>query len=428
MSTFTGPYSPEYLSSRKILKEVSPRQTPQIGSGAVGKTSSKKSKAQKKREKKRRQLVNELDESEGTNIVEKKNDENDKSDMTYEGTLENASTNVAQKNNLDQGNSASQNFPFTFVPFLNIGGITSFGGTSHENVEDWLRQFDWMANINHWTDEIRSAQFPMYLTGTAKAWYDTIKFQDKTNFATLRNGLSVAFKPMDSPVKQLQELISRVQKEGESVDNYAFAKLALCNRVNPNMDDRDRMSHFIQGLLSPIQDFVATSSAKNFKDALAVAKKKENVLSFPKVDKDVKKIDSKEETSGLRQLFAELKEELQAKVEDRIRRLERTGQDQQNRWRDPQRPKGSGFRTTDGRVICLRCEKVGHYARVCPERDDAKSQMSKDDRKKPFREDDQDGKRKREEQDDKDRKGRRQFDQKNPIRKTNDRPEKERNH
>ena len=58
---------------------------------------------------------------------------------------------------------------------------------------------------------------------------------------------------MDLQSLQFQELIDRKQRENESVSSYAYAKLALCNKVNKGMTEKDKLQHFIQGLIPTLR-------------------------------------------------------------------------------------------------------------------------------------------------------------------------------
>ncbi len=42
-----------------------------------------------------------------------------------------------------------------FPPILtNIGMITAYAGMGNKDVQDWICQFGWVADINQWGDEV----------------------------------------------------------------------------------------------------------------------------------------------------------------------------------------------------------------------------------------------------------------------------------
>jgi len=164
----------------------------------------------------------------------------------------------------------------------NLGNIPKFGGTLSENVENWLENFEWIANANMWNDNMKSIQLPLYFDFSAKSWYNSLDMEIKKNFTMLKGGLILAFKRTEPVSHYFQELTERKQLENEAVDAYAYEKLALCTKVNRHMQENDRIQHFIHGLLPQIKGSVIISDPQNFIDALSSARKQENALRYSK--------------------------------------------------------------------------------------------------------------------------------------------------
>jgi hypothetical protein len=79
--------------------------------------------------------------------------------------------------------------PFTFLQMGAVGTILPFEGSPNENIEDWLAHYEWVATVHHWGQEITGMQLPVYLGGTAKAWYETLPIEDRKDYTRLRNKL-----------------------------------------------------------------------------------------------------------------------------------------------------------------------------------------------------------------------------------------------
>ena len=139
------------------------------------------------------------------------------------------------------------------VPGWAIENAMFFAGLPTKDVDEWLQHFKWLAEANHWNENMKCLQFPISLKEAAKSWYDTLDITWKREYMALKEGIRIVFKKMDLQSVSFQELIDRRQRKDESVSNYAFAKLALCNRVNRRMSEKEKLQHFIQELLSMLQ-------------------------------------------------------------------------------------------------------------------------------------------------------------------------------
>jgi hypothetical protein len=90
----------------------------------------------------------------------------------------------------------------TFIPMSVVGTITPFGGTSNENIEEWLVQFEWIATIHRWGQKLSNIQLSIYLSGTAKVWYKTLPVEESRDYNKLREKLVKTFQRIDIPVRR----------------------------------------------------------------------------------------------------------------------------------------------------------------------------------------------------------------------------------
>ena len=138
----------------------------------------------------------------------------------------------------------------------NIGTINSFKGNTTENIQEWLTQFNWVADINKWSEDIRCALLPGYLDDVAKIWYSTLSMRDRGNYQIIQNKLLQAFQQVISPVQHLNQFLLRTQSEQESVETYAYNKLKLCENLNKEMAETDKITYLIQGMKSQLRSYL----------------------------------------------------------------------------------------------------------------------------------------------------------------------------
>jgi hypothetical protein len=164
------------------------------------------------------------------------------------------------------------------------------------------------------------------------------------------------------------------------VEAYAYEKLGLCKRVNPNMEETDKIQHFIQGLKGSLKLSVITKNFQSFHAALKAAKRqKEAQRSIKKLSAQLgsnePKLPTKEEIpvnyfeilEKLRKIEEKLKDQTK---NDSVRAIhEEYSHKRKSEAVEPSvRRSRNSWRTMDGQIICMNCQKVGHMARSCPEK------------------------------------------------------------
>ena len=93
------------------------------------------------------------------------------------------------------------------IPLLtNIGTIHPFRGAPAEDIQEWITQFNWIANINQWTEDVRCALLPGYLEDVAKIWYSTLSVRDRGNYQTIQDKLLQAFQQVIIPSSTSQPI------------------------------------------------------------------------------------------------------------------------------------------------------------------------------------------------------------------------------
>jgi Zinc knuckle len=128
-----------------------------------------------------------------------------------------------------------------------------------DDAEGWITRFERAAGANGWNDERKVLGFPCYLQGPQLDWFDTLE----------RRRVPIGDPPVVAPLvwRPLKSmfiktwgtrkvsrhhwtglLANRMQREGEPVGAYIFAKASLCDRVDPGMTKEDRVQWAVSGL------------------------------------------------------------------------------------------------------------------------------------------------------------------------------------
>jgi len=295
------------------------------------------------------------------------------------------------------------NIPGSMTLLTNIGTINPFRGSPTEDIQEWMTQFNWIANINHWSEDVRCALLPGYLEDVAKTWYSTLSVRDRGNYQVIQIKLLQAFQQVISPVQHLNQLLARTQSEQEPVETYAYNKLKLCEDLNKEMAEIDKVTYLIQGMKPQLRSYLLDKKPNTVSQAIQFAREKQNNISL---NMDLRNnihlatptsishqpsasttslvspttvrlmtgetsnqiSDLGETLSQIRQLQEGLKEVNQSQLEV-VRRLETTQNNSTTyNGRSPLQSYSAqrvNQWTDEGRPICRKCSKIGHIARNC---------------------------------------------------------------
>ena len=102
--------------------------------------------------------------------------------------------------------------------------------------------------------------------------------EHKVNYLIIKKKMLLAFKGLELPIQFLNEMQKQKQTEEETVDQYIYEKLILCQKVNKNMSEMDKIGHIIQGLKPAIRDSVISWRVTTMDKIIEQAKRKEQSL------------------------------------------------------------------------------------------------------------------------------------------------------
>ena len=297
---------------------------------------------------------------------------------------------------------------------LGTAHVEKFTGKG-QDVVVWFQDFDQYAKISGWTRKQKEDALPLHLGGLAKTFYQKLAADVKTDYSQLREQFFKRFHGEELEFLERQELSTRQQKPGESLDDYVDFVQRMSNRLN--LSPKERMHVFCQNLLPHLKKFVVLNAPKTFDEAERFARVRGSFKDEPKKleigeetikllkgvasttpppvasnapratqvsafntnigDTNSQRMDRMEE--GLQKVLQEVKS-LKSPVFRREqpynqgnnypnRTENRFGNRYQGNYSTPFRGNNRGDfrggRTTQGQPVCSRCNQPGHFARSC---------------------------------------------------------------
>ncbi|UYV66976.1 hypothetical protein LAZ67_4003508, partial [Cordylochernes scorpioides] len=136
----------------------------------------------------------------------------------------------------------------------------TFSGESAQDPQRWIKMFERVAKYNKWDETQSLANVVFYLEGTAAQWFDNNEdiIDSWTQFKT--NLCEVFGKKEELTRRAEMTLKTRAQKPGETTESYIQEILSLCSRVNPEMEEEEKVGHLMKGIA---EDFYQTLIVKD---------------------------------------------------------------------------------------------------------------------------------------------------------------------
>ena len=271
------------------------------------------------------------------------------------------------------------------------------------------KNFNRIAAHNAWNDQKQLQVIPVYLKDTALNFYHSLLDQAKTDINLLKANLRDRYHTQD----QLCDMRVKLHelRQGSSLETYINNLDTLARHLE--LPKQQKIHYFIFGLKSKLKQALLIQQPQTYDDAVTFAKRKHHFadtdsdtqlmhhLSEIRKEVSLKHTGIKQEpysapvhntnTNYLQQNIFQLQTDIQSlkdaintphtqyaaplytnpvapqqqlsKMKENIKHL------QQMKCPNfyPTSPGNyRSFRTTDGLVICRRCNQVGHFARVCP--------------------------------------------------------------
>ncbi|MHB1799648.1 MAG: hypothetical protein ACYCUI_15345 [Vulcanimicrobiaceae bacterium] len=269
-----------------------------------------------------------------------------------------------------------------------VGVVEPFEG--HEDVETWLEHFNWIATSNRWSDGHQCVMFHSFMTGIAKTWYKGLAVEDRRDLTKLKAAFRSAFTSANYMEEALRRLAQNKRTQGQTLIEYQFVTLTMCQKANPRMTDLEKMLHFSRGLDEELQKDITMAGCTTMEDAMNVARRKEGIRkAFSEsclmgvnpwmMPQHLPTSNNKVESEKLRLIEESIKriEQSQEKLVaenkelEKCRLIEESQQKEINRrdFRPAPRMERRPIREDGRRPTCFNCHKIGHIAAKCWNRD-----------------------------------------------------------
>ncbi|UYV72938.1 hypothetical protein LAZ67_10001233, partial [Cordylochernes scorpioides] len=266
----------------------------------------------------------------------------------------------------------------------------TFSGESSQDPQRWIKMFERVAKYNKWDETQSLANVVFYLEGTAAQWFDNNEdiIDSWTQFKT--NLCEVFGKKEELTRRAEMTLKTRAQKPGETTESYIQEILSLCSRVNPEMEEEEKVGHLMKGIAEDFYQTLIVKDPTTVDELVKFCRQLENMkqrrikraryerLPNEELQKIMPKMTEVEPfgSSDVNSLEAIVKEEVQQVLAPITRRniqsqRRRTFVPRFQREDDytPYAPRTSDqWRTVDNQPICFHCGKPGHVLRYCRER------------------------------------------------------------
>ena len=185
------------------------------------------------------------------------------------------------------------------VPMLNqLPPITRFSGEEQpdgETFQDWLEQFESVAQLGGWNNHAKLVNLSTRLRGSAYSFYRSCTVEQRNDYKLLVEQLTKRFTPVQIQPIQSQLFHDRQQKPKETVDEYAealkklfvkaYSNLARGGQEAESMGQSVLANQFVAGLRAQLKAKVVGSEGNLdqllMKARFEEAKQKELAMVMP---------------------------------------------------------------------------------------------------------------------------------------------------
>jgi hypothetical protein len=149
------------------------------------------------------------------------------------------------------------------APRLRARDPPIFRGEPHEDVVEWLRQFQRVSDFNLWDGNQQLRQLPLCLEGVAERWFSSLNPRPDT-FPALSDRVLRAFRHQNYEMELDSQLRARRQGPGEPVMTYCYDVVHLCSKINADMPEQEKVQHILRGLSPSLMEKVMPDLTQPF--------------------------------------------------------------------------------------------------------------------------------------------------------------------
>ena len=152
-----------------------------------------------------------------------------------------------------------------------------FRGGLFEDVEDWLAEFEHVADFNGWDEEAKLRNVYFSLLDGARTWFQNRKGL-LTSWREFCRRLLDTYSNPDRRERAEWALQSRIQMPNEGVAMYVEDMVHLFNRANPHMPEDKKLRHLMRGVKEQLFGGLIRSPPKTVAEFLTEAVAMEKAL------------------------------------------------------------------------------------------------------------------------------------------------------
>lgn len=271
-------------------------------------------------------------------------------------------------------NQDQENFEKTMAQEKPILLPKEFTGQGNVSIEEWVEDFEIIANINQWEDKTLIRFLPAFLKENARTWYQR-NCQNLNTWKEVKKALIESFTPPQKRIYLLEKLHKRNQRTNESVEDYAQEIMRLCMQLDPKMRDIELGEYFFLGLQPHLKSKMQITSTSTFTTLKTQAQMIEHNEkdTFSQNRSENQKI-MQEELNYLRREVNRLKGGQNRQFDKNQRTRDINEKSRNYSWNSQFKPNNEkrslpqynrNSRDLKGNPICYNCKKPGHNAAVC---------------------------------------------------------------
>ncbi|KAG0419175.1 hypothetical protein HPB47_004292 [Ixodes persulcatus] len=164
---------------------------------------------------------------------------------------------------------------FSFVAYFNGSGTPTF--------KHWVGELERTQRLARWEDPTLLAIAQGKLCGVAADWHVSTGRQ-LTTWTTWKAGLEEQFGEQLSLIQWHQGVAAITQKTGESLQQYAFAKLKRVSRCPAPIAGKERIEYLVQGIRDDqVATYIAVQRSRTVDDFLSIKSEVDRALDHTRL-------------------------------------------------------------------------------------------------------------------------------------------------
>ncbi len=273
--------------------------------------------------------------------------------------------------------------------------LAPFANAPGQDLEEWLPKYEYAATGSGWDKDKMAARIGSYLAGLAQAWY-TVNVKDNEagpfDYDQIVKMMAKAFLATGYQAHLREMARRRKQGLNEGVANYIFVMQNLLERMDRDghLDEEERVERTLDGMLSQIAAQVLPYQPKTFDELLEKSKSVEKALMKQAHDTEHAHFTSELEVPAVqdkskeKENWSKTMELITKNFSEALEKVLKTSAQSRNDERNDRQIRNNGgfgrrggrrafnrdeTRSVSGKPRCFNCNRVGHIAKQCRDRD-----------------------------------------------------------